>query len=298
MIVGLTGATGFLGSRLLPLLSGHQLRLTTVAGEQLDTLTSNGRDTRYEIRDTKTFVADLSSSSPPNEFYEDLDVLVHMVGSFSPDPKAMTTLNLASLMYVLAPLEKLTKRPRVIFTSSCAVYGETPKGHASKEDDPLEPSTPYGFAKLWCEQYLNWHSGRHGYQTTILRFPNIYGRGSQAVMAKFIERLEASQAVQLDGEGNQVRDFLFVDDTVASIARAIESGITGVFNISTGLETTLRELLVMLGTAMEVEPTIESRPVNPFTQHRIVLDPTKAKDELGWEPTVDLATGIKKVLNG
>lgn len=303
MEVGLTGATGFLGSRLLPLLSEHNLVLTTVAGEKIN----ESRDTTHEVRDetvtrnsnlvTRTIECDLSASSPPSEFYENLDVLVHMVGSFSPDPKAMTTLNLASLMYVLAPLEKLAKKPRVVFTSSCAVYGETPEGMANKEDDPLEPSTPYGFAKLWCEQYLAWHSQRHGYETTVLRFPNIYGRGSQAVMAKFIERLEAGQPVQLDGEGNQVRDFLYVDDAAASIAAAINANQTGIFNISTGVETTLRELLSLLGESMDMQPEIESRPVNPFTQHRIVLDPTKAASELDWQPTVGLEEGIRKVLD-
>lgn len=285
MEVGLTGATGFLGSRLLPLLNDHAIRLTTVSGE-----TTDGK--------IRTFEADLSSASPAPEFYDGLDVLVHMVGSFSPDPKAMTTLNLASLMYALAPLEKLANKPRVVFTSSCAVCGETPEGTASKETDPLEPSTPYGFVKLWCEQYLAWHSGRHGYETTVLRFPNIYGRGSQAVMAKFIERLEIGQPVQLDGEGDQVRDFLFVDDAAAGIASAINAGKNDVFNISTGVETTLRELLALLGTAMNVEPAIESRPVNPFTQHRIVLDPSEAKEGLGWEPTVVLTDGIQAVLNG
>lgn len=293
MEVGLTGATGFLGSRLLPLLSEHNLALTTVGEADQATLSN----VKGQMSNVRLVEADLSSSSPPAEFYSDLDILVHMVGSFSPDPKAMTTLNLASLMYVLAPLEKLEKKPRVVFTSSCAVYGETPEGTANKEDDPLEPSTPYGFAKLWCEQYLAWHSSWHGYETTVLRFPNIYGRGSQAVMAKFIERLEAGQPVQLDGEGNQVRDFLYVDDAAAGIASTINAGKNGIFNISTGVETTLRELLAMLGESMNVEPQIESRPVNPFTQHRIVLDPSKAKEQLGWEPTVDLATGIAKVLN-
>lgn len=307
MEVGLTGATGFLGSRLLPLLREHNLVLTTVSGEKIDsrlsTLDSSendqaGHDSPNTKVDIRTIEADLSSESPPAEFYDNLDVLVHMVGSFSPDPKAMTTLNLASLMYVLAPLEKLEKKPRVVFTSSCAVYGETPEGTANQENDALEPSTPYGFAKLWCEQYLAWHSQRNEYETTVVRFPNIYGVGSQAVMAKFIERLAAGQPVQLDGDGGQVRDFLHVDDAATGIAKAITAGNSDVFNISTGVETTLRELLALLGNIMKIEPQIESRPVNPFTQNRIVLNPRKAKEQLGWEPAVALADGIRKVLNG
>lgn len=290
MTIGLTGATGFLGQRLLPLLTKHDLRLTTLAGETLDFTKS------YKLK-AKSFPADLVSSAPDTTFYEDLDVLVHMVGSFSTDPKVLMDLNLASLMNVLRPLETMDKKPRVVFTSSCAVYGETPEGESSKETDPITPSTPYGFAKAWAEDYLRWHSNRYGYNTTVVRFPNIYGTGSQAVITKVLERIQANQPVIIEGDGQQVRDFLYVTDAAAGITAAIESGKSGTYNISTGTELTIAELVAVLGKATNSTPEIERKPANPFTQRRTVLDPTKAANELGWKPATAFADGLAEMIH-
>lgn len=284
MTIGLTGATGFIGARLLPLLAEHTLRLTTLPGE--------AAKAAGELIPT-----DLVSGSPDAAFYHDLDVLVHMVGSFSTDPRTLSTLNLATLMNALRPLEALEGKPHVVFTSSCAVYGETPEGRASQEDDPLEPSTPYGFAKKWGEEYLTWHAKRHGYTATILRFPNVYGQGSQAVMAKFIDRLLADQPVVLEGDGEQVRDFLAASDAARGIVAAIETRKPGTFNIATGRGTSLRELLALLERITGRTANIEEHPVNPFTQKRSVLDPARARKELGWEAAIHLREGIEGLLH-
>jgi len=284
MTIGLSGATGFLGQRLLPLLAKHDLRILAI-------------DTP-SIANATVMNADLTAGVPDTSFYEGLDVLVHMVGSFSSDPKTLVDLNLASLMNVLRPLEAMDKKPRVVFTSSCAVYGETPEGVASKETDPITPSTPYGFAKAWAEQYLMWHAERYGYDTTVIRFPNIYGTGSQAVIAKVLERVQANQPVIIEGDGQQVRDFLYVNDAATGIAAAITAGKTGVFNISTGTEQTIAQLVDAIAKATNTTPTIEQKPANPLTQRRTVLDPSKARAELGWEPHASFADGLQAVMNG
>src|SRR5690606_5225750 len=126
------------------------------------------------------------------------------------------------------------------------------------------------------------------YPVTVLRFPNVYGRGSQAVMAKFLDRLTQGQPVTLEGSGEQVRDFLAVEDAARGIAAAVEHRAPGAYNIATGVGTSLRQLLALLEVASDRTAAVEQRPANPLTQGRSVLDPARARTALGWAPSIGL----------
>jgi UDP-glucose 4-epimerase len=182
-----------------------------------------------------------------------------------------------------------------------AIYGEG-KIIPAPEDHPAEPEAPYGQSKLAAEGYLELYRRLHGLSTASLRYGNVYGPrqdplGEAGVIAIFCGHLIEGKRPTVFGDGLQTRDYVYVGDVVAANLAAAESDGTGAFNIGTGRQTSVIDLVEALGKLAGHEFEVEMAPPRPGEVQHIALDYSRAREELGYEPKVDLETGLKLTLD-
>jgi len=210
---------------------------------------------------------------------------------------------------------------RIIFSSTGgALYGE-PKALPASEDTPIEPLSPYGVAKYCVENYLNYFKrlyelrDRHaslrsahddkeersvGIERVILRYANVYGPrqdplGEAGVVAIFTGKILKGEKPVIFGDGTQTRDYVYVEDVVKANVLALE-GKEGIYNIGTGKETSVNELIDIFSKVLGREIKPEYAPPRKGEVSRISLDADMAKRELGFVPKYSLEEGIRKTI--
>jgi UDP-glucose 4-epimerase len=184
----------------------------------------------------------------------------------------------------------------VFASTGGAIYGDVDR--PAREDDERRPVSPYGIAKLAAEAYVAGWNRIHGTGHVVLRFANVYGpRQSPSleggVIAIFLERLGNGEETQIFGDGKQTRDFVHVADVVQAILTSGERR-DGVFNVGTGIETTVTELYRLCAEAAGSEQEPRYVPARPGDARRSVLDVSRAAADLGWRPGTPLADGIRR----
>ncbi len=190
---------------------------------------------------------------------------------------------------------------RFILASSCAVYGN-PVRLPIAEDHPASPLSPYAESKLSAENHCKVFSESYGLKTTILRLFNVYGPRHTAnqysgVITEFMNRIRTSQPPLIHGDGAQTRDFIFVEDVVDLIIRAIESEIDGTFNVGTGNAVSIKqlaELLLRLMNRADLKP-IHSDPRSGDIRHSRA-DIFRVKKAFDFAPKVPLEVGLGKTI--
>jgi UDP-glucose 4-epimerase len=186
---------------------------------------------------------------------------------------------------------------QVVFTSTGgALYGEC--DGPAPETAPRNPISPYGISKLAGEEYLAGWNRLHGTRHVSLRLGNVYGARQEAgleggVIAIFLERLAAGEPMRIFGDGQQTRDFVYVGDVVRALLAAVGRD-GGVYNVGTGIETTVNALhaLCRQVTGAAAEP--EYGPARPGDVRRSVIDPGRARRDLGWEAETTLEHGLRE----
>jgi len=190
---------------------------------------------------------------------------------------------------------------KVVFASSCAIYGDTPTLPA-RESMPLNPLSPYAVTKATGEQYCSVFSQVFGLATACLRYFNVYGPRQDpsseyaAVVPKFITAALAGKPLTIFGDGQQTRDFVFVKDVVSANISAAQTDITGAFNIGSGRQTSVIELanLVLRLTGRDVAPLYH--PPKPGEIRHSFADISRAR-EFGYSPKHNLEEGIRKTIS-
>ncbi|TAL19426.1 NAD-dependent epimerase/dehydratase family protein [Patescibacteria group bacterium] len=188
----------------------------------------------------------------------------------------------------------------VLASTGGAIYGGAKK-LPTPEDYPAHPFSPYGVSKLASELYL--HSYRHagGLPAVSLRFANVYGprqdpKSEAGVVAIFARRLLRGQRPVITGDGEQSRDFVYIDDVVRACLAALTTKHLGVYNIGTGVETNINELARMLNLLVGSELQPVYAPAVAGEERRSALAIGLAKKFLGWKPRVALAQGLAKTI--
>jgi UDP-glucose 4-epimerase len=190
---------------------------------------------------------------------------------------------------------------KVIYISSGgAIYGE-PERLPCDEDHPVAPLSPYGVSKYTVEQYLPIYQMTYGLDTTILRYANVYGprqdpHGEAGVVAIFSGRMLAGDVPTVNGSGEQARDFVYVADCARANLRALDRGSGRAYNLGTGAATSINELAALLAEAADYPGPVVHGPAKAGEVFRITLEATRAREELGWEPEVDLAEGLERTV--
>jgi UDP-glucose 4-epimerase len=209
-----------------------------------------------------------------------------------------------TLNVLLAARAAGEKVRRIVYTSSTSVYGN-PRYLPINEDDPLSLLTPYAVSKLGGENYCMAFFESYAVPTTAVRYSNVYGPGQDpanpycGVVAKFIESLFAGRAPVIHGDGEQSRDFTFVDDAVEATVLAAQSdrALGEVFNVGTGLETRVNELAALLTRIVGVDVTPEHtnrRDVDNI--RRRVVNIEKTRRTLRWIPDTTLENGLRRTV--
>lgn len=191
---------------------------------------------------------------------------------------------------------------RVVYTGSTSVYGN-PRSIPINEDDAIVPLSPYAVSKLAGEHYCIAFYESYGLPVSVVRYSNVYGIGQRpdnpycGVVAKFFDAALAGRPLQIHGDGQQTRDFTYIDDAVeATLRAAVAPRAEGeVFNVGTGIETTINDLARMVGEA--VERTIEvvhvdRRDIDNIRRRVVSIE--KARRMLRWSPQVTLPDGLRR----
>ncbi|HEY2695934.1 MAG TPA: NAD-dependent epimerase/dehydratase family protein [Pseudonocardiaceae bacterium] len=186
---------------------------------------------------------------------------------------------------------------RFVLGSTNAVVGNV--GSATiTEDIPLRPLTPYGATKAACEMLLSGYAGAYGLTTAALRFTNIYGPGMEA-KDSFVPRLMRAAlngtGVQIYGDGKQVRDLVHVHDIVAGITAAWQREFTGTAIIGSGRSVSVLDMIDAARQATGADIPVEHIPAKTGEMPAVIVDISKARRELGYEPSYSLADGLRTV---
>ncbi len=185
-------------------------------------------------------------------------------------------------------------------SSGGAIYGEANSG-PQDESHPAGPVSPYGVAKLSVDHYLRTYQSHRGLRSCSMRFSNVYGPrqnagGEGGVVAIFADRLVNGKPLIINGDGANTRDFVFAPDLASVASKLLNDRPMGIFNFGTGIETSISKLGEMMQKIAEISSPIQHGPPILGEQKRSVLNPGKAKRELGWESAHDLSTGLEKTL--
>ena len=298
MRVLVTGGAGFIGS--------HVTDAFLARGDEVSVVDdfSRGQAGRLDSRVTayELSVTDAHSLTQVVQASR-ADLICHLAAQIDvqasvADPAADAESNIIGTVNVLEAARAAAAR--VIFASSGgALYGrEATK--PSAEDAETLPESPYGIAKMCAEHYVGLYNRVHGTCHSVLRLANVYGPrqdpvGEAGVIAVFCDRVLAGQAPLVYGDGTQTRDYVYVGDVVRAFTAAADCGKSGTWNIGTGTETTVLDLIAIIDEiAGRVMTPAFAAPRPGELQHSAVA-PTLAVRELSWRPGTALSDGVRRV---
>jgi UDP-glucose 4-epimerase len=300
-----TGGAGFIGSNLVDALLARGDETTVVDDlstgrrENLEQALANGATlAEVDIREAEA-VSDLVGRTKP-------DVIFHLAAQIDvrksvADPANDARINVEGSVNVLSAAQAHGV-PRVVNTSTGgAIYGEGQQLPAP-EDHPSAPEAPYGLSKWCAEQYCEIFTRLHGLSTVSLRYGNVYGPrqdplGEAGVIAIFCGKLLDGQTATIFGDGKQTRDYIYVDDVVEANLRAAESDAGGPINIGLGKEKSVLDIVEVLTELAPDGFSVEHAPERPGEVQHIAIDPSRAREELGWQAQVELEEGLKRTLD-
>ena len=190
---------------------------------------------------------------------------------------------------------------KVVLSASAAAYGDNPV-FPKREDMLPEPLSPYAVSKIAGEMYCKTYAELYGIQTVSLRYFNVFGPRQDpngeyaAVIPKFTEKICAGESPTVFGDGEQTRDFVFVKDVAKANLLAMDSNVSGLFNIGTGIQTSLNDLAKMIMSAAGKTVEMNYEKARDGDVRYSVADISKAGECLGYQPEFDLAEGIRETV--
>jgi len=182
-----------------------------------------------------------------------------------------------------------------------AVYGEQ-EYFPADEKHPTNPVSPYGITKLSIEKYLFFYKNEYGLNHIILRYANVFGPrqnpfGEAGVVAIFTNKLLRNENPIINGEGNQTRDYVFVEDVIRANVLTLNSGSSGIYNVGTGIETSVNELFKKLNKIAGSIAIEKHGPAPKGEQLRSVITSEQLLREFNWKPSVIIDEGLKKTFD-
>jgi len=298
MKVLVTGGAGFIGSHTVDLLikSGYEVVV-------IDNLVTGFE--RNLNPQAKFYRLDICSPDLQKVFeIEKPGGVIHLAAQTAVtrslnDPVFDARTNICgSLNLISNCLKNDTKR--IIYSSSCAIYGD-PDYLPVDEEHPVKPLSPYGISKHTFEHYLAIYHTLHGLSFIGLRYANVYGprqytNGEGGVVAIFTTRMLRNEQPVIYGKGNKSRDYIFVEDVARANLLALNSTVNGFFNIGTGIETFDQDIFEYVSReCVYLNPPLFVAE-RPGEIKRIFLSCKKAAEKLNWQPLVPIKEGIARTV--
>ena len=297
----ITGASGFIGSRLVRHLAGRTRRLVAMARGTATAL-------HPALRDVETILGDVSVPSQMQAALRDIDVVIHLAGhsganSSANDPRHDLNANVGGMISLLEAARAQDRQVRIVFPGSRLEYGRV-KALPAAETGPICPLSPYGVNKYACELYLEMYSRIYGISYAVARLTNPYGpwtvRPAQEynVLNKLIATAASGGTITVYGDGRQLRDYLYVDDAVRAFERLAAYGENVVANVGSGIGVSFRlaaETIVRVAGRGTIATVPWPKEAQRLETGDFVADISRMC-ALDWKPTTSLEEGITLTL--
>ena len=296
----ITGGAGFIGSHLSDafISQGHSVVV-------LDDFSSGNRDNLPRSSEALQIVEGDVAANGLDDRIGQIDAVFHLAALISGHdslhyPHDYTRTNINGLLRVIEFIGA-RKVPRLVFASSSTVYGSQ-AGVGLTESILPHPISVYAATKLMGEHLVAMYSAVHGFSHCSLRFFNVYGPRQSLnhpyanVTCKFSHAAANALPVQLYGDGQQSRDFVYVDDVVRSLLLVLHESPSPVYNIGTGVNTRISDLIGTLEEISGKPLTVERKPEWPNDIRHVSADISRARDEIGYEAQVGLRQGLAQTI--
>lgn len=300
MKITILGGAGFIGSSLVQrlMVGGHSLRVYEHPNEN--------KKEQYEALGIMWIDSKSNSFEDIENAIMGSEAVIHLASNTLPhssnfEPILDIENNVISSIRLLKAMVK-HKIPKLIFISSGGTVYGNPHYLPIDERHPTDPITSYAIAKLAIEKYALMYEKLYGLRTIILRVSNPYGplqrsTGMQGAIRIFIDRVLKNQNIEIWGDGNTIRDYIYIDDLVEAINKSLlYSGNMNVFNIGTGIGTSLNEILHLIGLNLGkvIHPIYDTKRQSDVPSN--ILNIALAQKELQWNPSVNITKGIAKMI--
>lgn len=296
------GADGFLGSNLTESLSKERKYQIRAFDLFPDGLSRNLDHLRDEI---EIFHGNFLNKYDLRKALKDIDYVFHFIslttpGSSMEDPLVDIDTNVRGTIRLLDECVK-AKIKKIIFPSSGgAIYGNQEKDYL-KEEDPLNPISPYAISKLTIEKYLEYYRIHKRLDHLIIRLSNPYGPkqnivGSQGIIPIFLNLIKEGKSITIFGDGENVRDYIYIDDAIENIKKlAFKKKIEyRVYNIGSGKGATINKILEIIRKISGRKVKINKLPARDSDVRSVVLNTNRIKKEISFNPKTNLEEGIRK----
>ncbi|MBN1180619.1 MAG: NAD-dependent epimerase/dehydratase family protein [Anaerolineae bacterium] len=299
MKILVTGGAGFIGSHVVDsfIAAGHDVAV-------VDDL-STGRRANLDPR-AAFYEIDLRTPDLRRVFERERpEVVSHHAAQVDvrrsmADPTFDASVNVLGALNLLECAHQFGTRKMVYISSGGAVYGE-PEALPCTEEHPIRPLSPYGASKYIVEKYLSIYRENYHLDYTILRYANVYGprqdpHGEAGVVALFVGAMLSGTQPVIFGDGEQTRDFVYVGDCARANLLALGRGSGRAYNIGTGAEASINHLAALLKEITGYDGRVAYDLPKAGDVYRTYLDVNRAREELGWTPTVSLEDGLRRTV--
>ena len=244
---------------------------------------------------------DVTNLSSVENTVKDVDVVIDLVAhslvSSIEGPAKNAEINIIGLLNILEACTKNNIK-KIIFTSASSLIGD-PKTPQVSEDHLATPKTAYGISKLASEHYLRLYYELTNLKFVIFRFFNIYGPYQKnGLIPSLYSRIAKNQPLTVFGKGDQIRDYVFIQDIIPFFEKAIigNSSDNKIYNMGTGKGTSILEIINILSNTMKIKPEIEFKDPRPGEIGNFVADPKLLSSTFGSIPSTIVEDGIKKTV--
>ena len=290
------GGNGFIGSHLVDrlLAEDHNVRVFDKYEEHY----------RKPVAGVEYCVGDFGNRGMLSEALTGIDIVFHLISTTLPktsndDPVFDVQSNVIETIFLLEQCVTKKIRKVVFISSGGAIYGN-PLSLPISENCPTEPECSYGITKLAVEKYMALFNHLHGLDYVVLRPSNPYGGrqntdGIQGAISVFLGKVAQGKSLEIGGDGQVVRDYIFIDDLIDGMYKAVSvNALSRIFNLGSGIGHSLNEILDVIRKVTGKEIKVVYKAKRSFDIPSIYLDICRAKQELSWAPSVSLETGIEK----
>jgi UDP-glucose 4-epimerase len=295
-----TGGAGFIGSHVVDtfIANGHQVVIVDdLSTGRVSNL--NPAATFYKLDIRSPQLAEVFEKERP-------DVVDHHAAQMDVrrsviDPLFDADVNIRGSINVIECAKNFGVKRLVYISTGGAVYGE-PEYLPCDEDHPIKPICPYGASKHTVEHYLFMYEVMYGLKYTVIRYPNVYGprqdpHGEAGVVAIFTGLMLADKQTNINGDGEQERDFVYVGDCArANLLAVTKANGSGIYNLGSGQGTTVNQIFAGLKSITGYSLSAIHQPPKLGETRRIFLDASKAFRDLGWAPTVKIEDGLRSTV--
>jgi UDP-glucose 4-epimerase len=302
-----TGGAGFIGSTLVDRLLAEDWRVDVVDDLSTGSLANLAAARAERVRRFSFHRIDIASPAIVELVaHRKPDVIFHLAAQADvrvsvARPVFDATVNILGSLNVLEGAVAAGTRKVVFASSGGTIYG-TPDDIPTTEAHPQRPESPYGVAKKAVGDYLHAYRVTRGLEYTALALANVYGprqdpHGEAGVVAIFAGLLLEKRRGTIYGDGEQTRDFVYVDDVVDAFVRAADRADGLLVNIGTGVETTVNELYELMARLTGAKDAPLRAPARTGEVLRSALDPGRAEIQLGWRPWTTLEEGVARTID-